>query len=96
MAAHRARKPRQPVRIGARLKSGLGWSDVVLRNVSPRHPPSLAERSFASARPDHPFESSSLILTGAAFATLRGWATHDSLARPAAKVSQAMTAGEAR
>jgi len=36
MSAHRAREPRQPVRIGARLKSGQGWSDVVLRNVSPR------------------------------------------------------------
>lgn len=36
MLAHRAREPRQPVRIGARLKSGRGWSDVVLRNVSAR------------------------------------------------------------
>lgn len=36
MSAHRAREPRKPVRIGARLKSGQGWSDVVLRNVSPR------------------------------------------------------------
>ena len=36
MSAHRAREPRQPVRIGARLKSGQGWSDVVLRNVSAR------------------------------------------------------------
>jgi hypothetical protein len=36
MSAHRAREPRQPVRIGARLKSGRGWSDVVLRNVSAR------------------------------------------------------------
>lgn len=36
MSAHRSREPRQPVRIGARLKSGLGWSDVVLRNVSAR------------------------------------------------------------
>ena len=36
MSANRAREPRQPVRIGARLKSGRGWSDVVLRNVSTR------------------------------------------------------------
>lgn len=36
MSAHRTREPRQPVRIGARLKSGRGWSDVVLRNVSAR------------------------------------------------------------
>jgi hypothetical protein len=36
MSAYRAREPRQPVKIGARLKSGLGWSDVVLRNVSAR------------------------------------------------------------
>lgn len=36
MSAHRAREPRKPVRIGARLKSGRGWSDVVLRNVSAR------------------------------------------------------------
>ena len=36
MSAHRAREPRQPVRIGARLKSGQGWRDVVLRNVSAR------------------------------------------------------------
>jgi hypothetical protein len=36
MAANRAREPRQPVRIGARLRSGQGWSDVVLHNVSTR------------------------------------------------------------
>jgi hypothetical protein len=36
MSAYPARERRQPVRIGARLKSGRGWSDVVIRNVSPR------------------------------------------------------------
>ena len=36
MSAQRAREPRKPVRIGARLKSGRGWSDVVIRNVSAR------------------------------------------------------------
>ena len=36
MSAHRLREPRQPVRIGARLKTGRGWSDIVLRNVSAR------------------------------------------------------------
>jgi hypothetical protein len=36
MSAHRAREPRQPVRIGARLKSGREWRDVVIRNVSAR------------------------------------------------------------
>ena len=41
MSAHRTREPRRPVRIGARLKSGRGWSDVVLRNVSAREFASL-------------------------------------------------------
>jgi len=36
MAAQRARESRQPVRIGARLRNGQGWSDMVLRNVSAR------------------------------------------------------------
>jgi hypothetical protein len=36
MSAYPAREIRQPVRIGARLKSGRGWTDVVIRNVSPR------------------------------------------------------------
>lgn len=36
MSAQRAREPRKPVQIGARLKSGRGWSDVVIRNVSAR------------------------------------------------------------
>jgi hypothetical protein len=36
MSAQRAREPRQPARIGARLRSGRGWSDVVIRNVSSR------------------------------------------------------------
>ena len=35
MSAYPAREIRQPVKIGARLKSGRGWSNVVLRNVSP-------------------------------------------------------------
>ena len=34
MSAHRVRDPRQPVRIGARLKSG--WSDLVL-HIVPAH-----------------------------------------------------------
>src|SRR5688572_28685416 len=41
MSAHRTREPRRPVRIGARLKSGRGWSDIVLRNVSAREFASL-------------------------------------------------------
>jgi len=36
MSAHRTRESRQPVRIGARIKSGREWSDAVLRNVSAR------------------------------------------------------------
>lgn len=35
MPPHRAREERRPVRIGARLKSGRGWFDAVIRNVSP-------------------------------------------------------------
>jgi hypothetical protein len=35
MSAYPARERRQSVKIGARLKSGRGWSNVVLRNVSP-------------------------------------------------------------
>ncbi len=34
MPVYRAREPRQPVRIGARLRCGRGWSNVVIRNVS--------------------------------------------------------------
>lgn len=169
MSAHRTREPRQPVRIGARLKSGRGWSDVVLRNVSARgvmgqctappargdyvevrcgayvivarvawarddrfgaraqdtielgelvacadgrprqakerrrqgraaapvrYRPTIAQRSFASFRLGRLFEFSSLILTGAALATLLGGAAHDALARPASAVSQALAPGE--
>ena len=36
MSAYPAREARQPVTIGARLKSGHGWSDVLIRNVSAR------------------------------------------------------------
>src|SRR5688572_12895721 len=35
MSAYPARERREPVKIGARLKNGRGWSNVVLRNVSP-------------------------------------------------------------
>jgi hypothetical protein len=171
MSAHRTREPRQPVRIGARLKSGRGWSDIVLRNVSARgvmgqcpappargdyvemrcgayvivarvawarddrfgaraqdpialagliacaegrarqaeerrrhvraeppvrHRPTLADRGFASRHLGRVFELGSLVLAGAALATLLGGAAHDALARPAAHISQAMTAGEPR
>jgi hypothetical protein len=53
------------MRIGARVKSGQGWNDVVIRNVSARGvlgecpapaARSLAEQSFASARIDPAFE----------------------------------------
>jgi hypothetical protein len=171
MSAQRAREPRQPVRIGGRLKSGRGWSDVVLRNVSARgvmgecpappdrgdyvelrcgdyvivarvawasgshfgaraqdlieladltasaegrareagerrrrlrpvqsdpRAPSIADRSFASARLGRAFEFGSLIIAGAALASLLGGAAHDALARPVAKVSQSLVKGEAR
>jgi hypothetical protein len=36
MAVQRPREIRQPVRIGARLRSARGWGDVVIRNVSSR------------------------------------------------------------
>ena len=36
MSALKARERRQPVRIAGRLKSGRGWSDVVIGNVSSR------------------------------------------------------------
>lgn len=36
MSALAARERRQPVRIAGRLKSGRGWSDVVIGNVSSR------------------------------------------------------------
>jgi hypothetical protein len=171
MSAHRGREPRQPVTIGARLRSGQRWSDVVIRNVSARGvmgqcpaPPargdyvevrcgayvivarvawagddrfgartqdvialpdliacsqgrvapaadrrqqprpatrapaarSLAERSFASVRLGRAFEFMSLILAGAALATLLGGAAHDALARPAAEVSAALTGEKAQ
>ena len=169
MSAHRTREPRQPVRIGARLKSGRGWSDIVLRNVSARgvmgqcaappergdyvevrcgayvivarvawaredsfgaraqdlialddliasaegrsrqtderrqqeraatsgrYRPTIAERSFASLRLGRLFEFGSLILVGAALATLLGGTAHDALARPVSAVSQALATGE--
>ena len=171
MSAHRAREPRQPVTIGARLKSGRGWSDIVLRNVSARgvmgqcpappargdyvemrcgayvivarvawarddrfgaraqdrieladliacaegrarqaeerrrrvraeapvrHRPTVADRNFASQRLGRLFEFGVLIAGGAALAAMLGGAAHDALARPAAAVSQALTAGEPR
>lgn len=34
--AHKAREKRRPVRIAARLRRASGWSDLVIRNVSPR------------------------------------------------------------
>ena len=36
MAAHRLREPRLPVSLVARIKSGPGWRDTVIRNVSSR------------------------------------------------------------
>ena len=36
MGHDRLREPGRPVKIGARLKSQHGWSDVVIRNVSTR------------------------------------------------------------
>ncbi len=36
MAGKHVREPRKPVKIGARLKSERGWSDIVIRNVSSR------------------------------------------------------------
>jgi hypothetical protein len=169
MSAQRAREPRKPVRIGARLKSGRGWSDVVLRNVSARGvmgqcpaPPrgdyvevrcgayvivarvawarddhfgaraqdvielpdliasaegrarqaaerrqltrparqarrtrTVGERSFASVRLGRAFEFGSLILAGGSLTVPLG-AAHNALANPAARVSQALSAGESR
>ena len=51
MSAHRAREPRKPVRIGARLKGGQGWRDVVIRNVSARGV--MGECGTAPARGDY-------------------------------------------
>ena len=51
MSAHRAREPRLPVRIGARIKSGPGWRDVVIRNVSARGV--MGECATAPARGDY-------------------------------------------
>ncbi len=171
MSARRTREARQPVRIGARLKSERGWSDVVIRNVSARGvmgecqaPPargdyvevrcgayvivarvawaggdrfgaraqdvialpdliacsqnrkaplserrqqarpikvapiakSVDERSFASARFGRAFEFSSLILAGAALATVLGGSAHDALAQPAGKVSRALEGAQTR
>ncbi|MEO6388414.1 MAG: hypothetical protein ABIT16_08375 [Croceibacterium sp.] len=36
MPGYRNRETRQPVSIGARLSRGRSWSDMVIRNVSPR------------------------------------------------------------
>jgi hypothetical protein len=57
---------------------------------------SVAERSFASVRLGRAFEFVSLILAGAALATLLGGAAHDALAKPVAEVSRALAAGESR
>jgi len=51
MSAQRAREPRLPVRIGARIKSGRGWRDVVIRNVSARGV--MGECESAPARGDY-------------------------------------------
>ena len=104
MSANRAREPRQPVRIGARLKSGRGWSDVVLRNVSTRGvmgqcaaPPARGDYvEVRCGRLGRAFEFLSVVLAGAALAAVLGGAAHDALARPTAAVSHALDRGASR
>jgi hypothetical protein len=62
--------------------------------TSGRHRPTIAERNFASLRLGRLFEFGSLILVGAALATLLGGTAHDALARPVSTVSQALATGE--